>query len=74
MKIISWLEDDTPGPMAKALDVHHVPYRLDQGHDGWMFSVLPRDWIFVKSLAAEAGFSVSGIESDAESGHFASGP
>lgn len=70
MKIITWNERDTPGPMAEALAEHNVPHRLDQGHDGWMFSVLPRDWIFVKSIAAEADFHIEGVECEAESDHF----
>ncbi len=53
MKIIAWPEHDSPGPMASALDAQNVPYRLDQGHEGWVFSVRLRDWIFAKSIAAE---------------------
>ncbi len=71
MKIIAWAEHDTPGPMADALDAHSVPYRLDQGQDGWKFSVLPRDWIFVRSIAADAGFEIDAFECEADADHFA---
>ena len=70
MRIIAWAEYDTPGPMAEALTAHNVPYRLDQGHDGWMFSVLPRDWILVWSIAADAGFEIEGFECEVDNGHF----
>ena len=70
MRIIAWAERQTPGRMAEALDAHSVPYRLDQGHDGWMFSVLPRDWIFVRTIAAEAGFGIEPFECEAEADHF----
>ena len=70
MKIIAWAEHDTPGPMAEALAAHHVPYRLDQGHDGWMFSVLPRDWIFVRSIAADAGFEIDASQFEADADYF----
>ena len=70
MKIIAWAERDTPGPMAEALAAHHVPHRLDQGHDGWIFSVQPRDWIFVRSIAADAGFEIDACECEVDADHF----
>ena len=72
MKIITWDECDTPGPMAEALAEQNVPHRLDQGHEGWVFSVLPRDWIFVKAIAAEADFRIEGVECEVEPEHFGS--
>jgi hypothetical protein len=71
MKIVAWAEQGTPGPMAEALAAHNVPYRLDQGHDGWMFSVRLRDWIFVRSIAADAGFEIDASECEADADHFA---
>lgn len=70
MKIVAWAEHDTPGPMAEALTAHNVPYRLDQGHEGWMFSVRLQDWIFVKSIATDANFDVDGFECEADANHF----
>lgn len=70
MKIITWVEHDTPSPMAEALAAHNVPYRLDQGHEGWMFSVRLQDWIFVKSIAADADFEIYGFECEADANHF----
>jgi len=70
MKIVAWTEHETPGPMAEALGAQNVPYRLDQGHDGWMFSVRLRDWIFAKSIASEIGALIEGRECDADPHHF----
>lgn len=70
MKIIAWAEYDAPGPMAEALTVQNVPYRIDQGLEGWMFSVLPRDWDFVKSIADDADFQIDGFECETEADHF----
>lgn len=71
MKIIAWAEHDTPGPMAEALAAHNVPYRLDQGHEGWMFSVRLRDLIFVRTMAADAGFAIEASECEVDVDHFA---
>lgn len=70
IKIVAWAEHATPGPMAEALGAQNVPYRLDQGHDGWMFSVRLRDWIFAKSIASEIGSDINGWECEAEADHF----
>jgi hypothetical protein len=56
--------------MAEALAAHDVPYRLDQGHEGWMFSVRLPDWIFVKSIASDRDFEIDPIECEAEADHF----
>lgn len=70
IKIVAWAEHETPGPMAEALGAQNVPYRLDQGHDGWMFSVRLRDWIFVKSIASDIDCQIDGFECDADIDHF----
>lgn len=70
MKIVVWDEHETPGPMAEALGARNITYRLDQGHNGWMFGVRLRDWIFAKSVACEIGISIEGREDDADPHHF----